>query len=59
MVVRHYRQDFQWLGYATDPAQLLPLERRAMLGRGGAGCLVVWHMAPLLVVGCLKTVVGW
>ncbi|CAL1165040.1 unnamed protein product, partial [Cladocopium goreaui] len=25
MVVRHYRQDFRWLGYSTDPANLLPL----------------------------------
>ena len=27
MVVRHYRQDFRWLGYSTDPANLLPLEK--------------------------------
>ena len=27
MVVRHYGQDFRWLGYSTDPAHLLPLEK--------------------------------
>ncbi|CAJ1425404.1 unnamed protein product [Effrenium voratum] len=24
LVVRHYEEDFRWLGYATDPAHLLP-----------------------------------
>ena len=41
MVLRHYREDFHWLGYALEPAELLPQKERH-----GARCRV-WVVGSL------------
>ena len=58
MVVRHYREDFHWLGYSTNPAELLPkrptCERRAVFAALGhheeGGTPGRWDMGKLALV---------
>ena len=62
-MIRHYGDDFKWLGYSTDPGHLMPLNAQEKKQRSSsysaAGCIGAFSTALVEATGAgseLRTV---